>query len=67
MPCCYRLLEEQRQKNTEAEQLEARAVRARREAKAAADRIQQCQSSLQAAEHRLAAKKHEISHNVGPP
>ena len=67
MPCCYRLVEEQRQKNAEAEQLEAKAVRARREAKAAADRIHQCQGSLQAAEHRLAAKKHEISHNVGPP
>ncbi|KAL3146817.1 hypothetical protein ABBQ38_014794 [Trebouxia sp. C0009 RCD-2024] len=58
-----RLVEEQRQKNTEAEQLEAKAVRARREAEVAADRIQQCQSSLQAAEDRLAAKKHEISHN----
>lgn len=60
-------MEEQRQKNSEAEQLEAKAVRARREAEVAADRIQQCQSSLQAAEDRLVAKKHEISHKVGPP
>lgn len=57
-----RLVEEQRRKNTEAEQLEARALKARGEAKVAAGRIQRCQSSLQAAEDKLAAKKHEISH-----
>lgn len=59
-------MEEQRRKNTEAEQLEARALKARGEAKVAAGRIQRCQSSLQAAEDKLAAKKHEISHKVGP-
>lgn len=56
---------EQRQRNADAERLEAEAWKARMEAKAAADRIQRCQNSLQAGESKLAAKKHEISLKVG--
>ncbi len=39
-------------------------MKARMEASAAAERIQHCQNSLQAAEGRLAAKKHEINLKV---
>ncbi len=39
-------------------------MKARMEATAAAERIQHCQNSLQAAEGRLAAKKHEINLKV---
>ncbi len=55
---------EQRQKNADAERLEGQAMKARMEASAAAERIQHCQNSLQAAEGRLAAKKHEINLKV---
>ena len=65
MCACCRLVSEQRQRNADAERLEARALEARMEAKASADRIQHCQNSLQAAESKLAAKKHEISLKVG--
>lgn len=64
---CCRLVNEQRQRNADAERLEAQALKARMEARAAADRIQQCQNTLQAAESKLAAKKHEISLKVGAP
>ena len=57
-------MSEQRQKNADAERLEGQALKARVEASAAAERIQQCQSTLQAAEGKLAAKKHEISLKV---
>ena len=56
-----RLVSEQRHKNAYAEQLEGQALKARMEATAAADRIQQCQNSLRAEEGQLASKKHEIS------
>ncbi len=59
-----RLVGEQRQKNADAERLEGQAMKARMEASAAAELIQHCQSSLQAAEGRLAAKKHEINLKV---
>jgi len=55
---------EQRQKNADAERLEGQAMKARMAASAAAERIQHCQNSLQAAEGRLAAKKHEINLKV---
>ena len=55
---------EQRQKNADAERLEGQAMKARMEASAAAEHIQHCQNSLQAAEGRLAAKKHEINLKV---
>lgn len=60
-----RLMSEQRQRDADAERLEAQASKARMEAKAASDRIQLCKNSLQAAESKLAAKKHEISLKVG--
>lgn len=63
--CVCRLVNEQRQKNADAEKLENQALKARMAASAAAERIQQCQSNLQAAEGKLAAKKHEISLKVG--
>lgn len=63
LPCC-RLVNEQRQRNADAERLEAQAFKARMEAQAAADRIQQCQNSLHAAESKLVEKKHEISRKV---
>ena len=59
-----RLVNEQRQRNADAERLEAQAFKARMEAQAAADRIQQCQNSLHAAESKLVEKKHEISRKV---
>lgn len=61
---CCRLVNEQRQRNADAERLEAQAFKARMEAQAAADRIQQCQNSLHAAESKLVEKKHEISRKV---
>ena len=57
-------MSEQRQRNADAERLEEQALKARMEATAAADRIQHCQNTLQAAESKLAAKKQELSHKV---
>ena len=61
-----RLVDAQRQKNADAERLEGQALKARTEARMAADRIQDCQRSLQTEEGRLAAKKHEINLKACP-
>lgn len=59
-----RLIVEQRQKNAEAEKLEKQALQARQHAETAANRIQQCQDSLHAAERLLAEKQRELAHKV---
>ena len=59
-----RLIAEQRQKNAEAENLEKQALQARQHAETAANRIQQCQESLHAAERLLTEKQRELAHKV---